>query len=125
MKQELKPCPFCGNTNPLVYEEPIDDKFSEWIVECDNHYCPCNPVAHDTYQSEEEAIQAWNKRAGEEKIGCAMERQDNGSEIEPDWVFCSHCGDVVIRSWLCPNYCPNCGAEVVIDKSASLQFEVG
>ena len=60
---------------------------------------------------------------GEEKIGCTMEREDNGSEVEPDWV-CSHCGDVVIRSWICPNYCPNCGAEVVIDKSASLQFEV-
>ena len=117
MTTELKPCPFCGGL-------PISEYDSDWgtVVKC----ASCGgmmverPYLH-VYESG--VVKAWNTRAGEEKIGCTMEREDNGSEVEPDWV-CSHCGDVVIRSWVCPNYCPNCGAEVVIDKSASLQFEV-
>ena len=106
MITELKPCPFCGGK---AKHRVMDDGY---------HYVICNGdckvmPATLRYGSEVEAILVWNTRAGEEeKAVCAMEREDNGSEVEPDWV-CSHCGDVVIRSWVCPNYCPGCGARVI------------
>lgn len=81
---KLKPCPHCGNNN-LEFTDMHD------LEECgnfDTDSCPCNeyePPGHCAYKSvvcsvqkggcgassgyyltEEEAAEAWNKRAGEE-----------------------------------------------------------
>ena len=58
MKQ-LLPCPFCG-------KEPEIDKYKikglmHWDVSCMNDYCLVH-VETDYFESEEEAIGAWNKR---------------------------------------------------------------
>ena len=53
---ELKPCPFCGNT-PMLRNDA-----GEWRVECSGPECDCLPSTW-WYESEEEAIEAWNRRA--------------------------------------------------------------
>jgi Lar family restriction alleviation protein len=59
MKQ-LLPCPFCG-------KEPEIDKYKikgimHWNVGCMNDHCLVH-VETDDFESKDEAIGAWNKRA--------------------------------------------------------------
>jgi hypothetical protein len=51
---ELKPCPFCGNTEPLVMGAS-----DGWYVVCDMPETCCVKSGYDT---REEAIAAWNRR---------------------------------------------------------------
>lgn len=59
---KLKPCPFCGGKAHIrcimVFERP-------WFPECEDERC----IAGDTgvsFSTEEEAEEAWNRRAGEQ-----------------------------------------------------------
>lgn len=66
--KELRRCPFCGNENLVVLEESTDSEIYENIINyavcCDFHRGGCG--ATSGYRiSEEEAIEAWNKRARE------------------------------------------------------------
>lgn len=54
---KLKSCPFCGET-PVVHH-PID---ATYYIECINSGCSCLPETW-YYDTEEEAIEAWNRRA--------------------------------------------------------------
>lgn len=56
---ELKPCPYCGNY-PLLRQDA-----SEWRVECIGEGCECLPSTW-FYDTKEEAIEAWNRRAADE-----------------------------------------------------------
>lgn len=49
---ELKPCPFCGETNLFVEEEDWG-----WVV-----YCGSCPAFMDGLNSKEEVIDKWNTR---------------------------------------------------------------
>lgn len=51
---ELKPCPFCGSTAIRRWGE--QDNIIPWI-QCEN----CM-VSTGTYETKEEAIEAWNRR---------------------------------------------------------------
>ena len=67
---ELKPCPFCGNEKLVILEESTDSEIYENIINyavcCDFHRGGCG--ATSGYRiSEEEAIEAWNKRVGEQE----------------------------------------------------------
>ena len=53
MKNELKPCPFCGST-----EIKVDDDQGFYFVYCDQ--CVCETAK---YVTEDKAIEAWNRRA--------------------------------------------------------------
>lgn len=54
-EQKLKPCPFCGSTDIFVYHSYVD-----YSVRCRNCL-----VRRGEFETEEEAIAAWNKRAGD------------------------------------------------------------
>lgn len=55
---KLKPCPFCGNENLLLFQ--IND--TEWVVKCEN--CDAwGPERDFRY----DAAVAWNMRKGEKE----------------------------------------------------------
>ena len=55
---ELKPCPFCGDIDPDIEELSINGLFiGSYCVECFN----CHAKT-DYFDTEEEAIEAWNRR---------------------------------------------------------------
>ena len=56
---ELKRCPFCGGKADLVL------KGGSYMVKCRS--CPAAVITQYVHQTEEEAIEAWNRRAEDEK----------------------------------------------------------
>lgn len=91
---ELKPCPFCGGE--ARYTEKSRFHIG-WV------YCPGCGAASGYYNTEAEAIAAWNTRAEQT---CHTERSD--------CFECSECA--FFDAYAAPsdfNYCPNCGAKVV------------
>lgn len=63
MTIELKPCPFCGSKGEINYREGLE----AWVVECSNHFCMASYMIGMDYDTEEEAIEAWNRRVADEK----------------------------------------------------------
>lgn len=61
---KLKPCPFCGNENPTLAEirSWVVGNFV-WFVGCENEGCYFGDSLGETFDSKEEAIEAWNKRS--------------------------------------------------------------
>lgn len=57
---ELKPCPFCGSEANMLG----DYDYSNYHANCTNDECGCYWVA--CYETEQEAIEAWNRRAYED-----------------------------------------------------------
>ena len=55
-KEELKPCPFCGDSASLL--SGTEDHY----VICCNNECAAGLIAR-SFSSAEEAIDAWNRRA--------------------------------------------------------------
>ena len=73
--KELKPCPFCGNEKLIITtceELELCDNLEKcecipcYTVCCDFHQGGCG-AASGYRQTESEAIEAWNRRAGEQE----------------------------------------------------------
>ena len=75
---DLKPCPFCGGEaiaegRKIIgnYKSDREYSFVNWIVRCTNRKCFMSGLRMNAFWgeflTEEEAIEAWNRRAGEEK----------------------------------------------------------
>lgn len=108
----LLPCPFCGGKAEIHPSNDWDVTFtgSTFFAWCDK----CE-TRGDYYNTEAEAIAAWNTRV---ERTCKMEQM---SECQFDDIACSECG---VALWAfsmdmegegvlaTPNYCPNCGARV-------------
>ena len=62
MIPEIKPCPFCGSEGKLHHKRNL----GTWIVECSNNSCPASYMIGYDYDTQEEAIAAWNRRNGDE-----------------------------------------------------------
>jgi len=60
---ELKSCPFCGDKDPLVEADEVDDGMS--VVRCIGVRCG---IRVGFFMSEDEAITAWNTRADEAQV---------------------------------------------------------
>lgn len=68
-EQELRPCPFCGS--PAEIEHTWIPRSSECLAICSNPHCVAHNIEQDeqggwccdTYNSEADAIAAWNRRA--------------------------------------------------------------
>lgn len=66
-RPELKPCPFCGITDTCITKQTFDmdvDGSAVYRIQC-RSCLACAPWAG----SENRAIDAWNKRSGEDKSG--------------------------------------------------------
>lgn len=99
----LKPCPFCGGEASVKYVTSVAGVPDGYWISCDNDDCrddiECSTNAFDT---EVEAIAAWNHRA---ERTCRM--IDNGAEL-----CCSEC-DYRHSYDDEPKFCMGCGARVV------------
>ena len=58
---ELKPCPFCGSEAILREKKGL----GTWIVECLNGRCPASYMIGWDYDTQIEAIEAWNRRVND------------------------------------------------------------
>ena len=101
---KLLPCPFCGGEAEILTAESMNSGYLFGIM--------CNDCRSrgDVYDTEAEAIAAWNTRA---------ERTCRNEDDDPDaWFKCSECGlhsklEIMSGGYDIPAYCPNCGAKVV------------
>lgn len=55
---ELKRCPFCGSKAEIEHKRVLET----WIVQCSNQSCPASYMIGADYDTEGEAIEAWNRR---------------------------------------------------------------
>ena len=100
----LKPCPFCGGEAEMLTAESMNGGYLFGIM--------CNDCRSrgDVYDTEAEAIAAWNTRA-ERTCECVAEYAK--SPIDGKTIVlhrCSACNELM-RPHM--SYCPNCGAKVV------------
>lgn len=62
--KKLKPCPFCGGTaNAIQYTH-----YPKWVVGCSDDNCLGFSGLGWIYRSEQQAIEAWNKRYTEDDL---------------------------------------------------------
>ena len=64
MTEKLKPCPFCGAIPDIKRLHLSNHKISFSIV-CFNTNCFVKPMS-EWFNTEEKAIEAWNRRANNE-----------------------------------------------------------
>lgn len=57
----LKRCPFCGGEGMLEQKNGL----GTWIVQCSNNQCPASYMIGWDYDTEDEAVEAWNRRVNE------------------------------------------------------------
>lgn len=62
MENKLLPCPFCGQIKALICVPSDDNATIGWCVICDHTESGCG-AAGGFRETEEEAIEAWNRRA--------------------------------------------------------------
>lgn len=135
MSSELLPCPFCGGEAKTVLADtyPHRGMLHSWFVACKDSECGCELGFYGmdengtcgTYETEAEAIAAWNTRAATTIGQVAVEvvptkRTCKGESDMSEWV-CSECQCWIptgithenkkrVSAW---NFCPHCGAKVV------------
>lgn len=117
---DLKPCPFCGGKAEMLTAESMNGGYLFGIM--------CNDCRSrgDVYDTEAEAIAAWNSRVkppcgggycplcGAIERTCKQEERGWGTEGDHArvWLTCGHdCMVPTVQDL--PNYCPNCGAKVL------------
>lgn len=91
----LEPCPFCGGEAEMLTAESMHGGYLFGIM--------CNDCRSrgDVFDTEAEAIQAWNTRA-----------ERTCKNMWGVGFLCSRCGTAV-SGLNTINYCPNCGAKVI------------
>ena len=99
-KPELKPCPFCGGEALTIYW----DGSKTYSVGCVNTFV-CHGGTHTSkiYRTEQEAAEAWNRRA-----------EQTGEWLEDEYGYCrcSLCGYEHDDPETTTPYCPECGARM-------------
>lgn len=112
---ELKPCPFCGGEADCSNSRFIQYGRKKWAVEC-----PCCGVVSHFFDTEEEAIAAWNRRT--DNIDAVPAKHGWWEEVK-EWDFkardyfiagytCSCCGTWYFHPQDTFKHCPSCGAKM-------------
>jgi len=101
MSEKLKQCPFCGREAIMGIACHVHEDYA-FRVECRE----CKIVT-PFYDTEAEAIEAWNRRA---ERTAKVQELPRRSETSLDWEgICSNCG---AYTNLDMNYCFECGAKL-------------
>lgn len=110
MSEKLRPCGFCehGEARVIVVDEVTDAGCEEATVPLYAASCPYCGARGPMALSEDEAVEAWNRRA-ERTCRVVSAKECGGVGYAPG---CSECGWQMAGS-MWHNYCPNCGARVV------------
>jgi Lar family restriction alleviation protein len=67
MKNNIKPCPFCGGNNQTVMPHTFKGK-TEYLLFCQGNNAGCGVTMDGPgFKTPETVINAWNKRATTEK----------------------------------------------------------
>lgn len=110
MSEPTKRCPFCGSCIPVVviYPEP----YVGYEVECRD--CHAKTARYDT---EDEAVAAWNTRASLGSGTCELHDCDGSFSVVNRPVWRCDCGAFVTQytdasTYHKPRFCPNCGKAV-------------
>lgn len=64
--KELKPCPFCGSKKIIITDDCENSPYSNVCCCCDFNQGGCG-AASGYRSTATEAIEAWNRRAGEQE----------------------------------------------------------
>lgn len=101
----LLPCPFCGGEAETLTAESIHGGYLFGIM--------CNDCGSrgDVYDTEAEAVAAWNTRAERTCEEYGSVRVWQTCNIWSHELSCGHETDTLEKEP--PNYCPSCGAKVV------------
>lgn len=129
MIDKLKPCPFCGGEvktavitfDEKFYEPPYEAWYLEHtdIVAASEAHCPI-PTTDTFYDTEAEAIAAWNTRADDYRQAAEYWQrmyeeafaERTCKNISTTIFRCSEC-DAADFDYDKPSYCHGCGAKVV------------
>lgn len=129
---ELLPCPFCGGEAEILTAESMYGGNLYGVL------CDCCAGRTDVFDTEAEAIAAWNSRAERTCFADEVTHRDCKYSVNRGWrertcrieerngdLYCNACGEMVgtcdpaselyidgnmVELW---NYCPHCGARVV------------
>lgn len=114
---QLEPCPFCGGEAQVMHMDldSIEEGWQVWGVWCvdDLHAEEHGGYQHghyiDNYDTEAEAIEAWNTRH-ERTCKCVAEYAQSPFDGKQIVLHrCSACHKLMRPTM---PYCPNCGAKV-------------
>lgn len=105
---ELKPCPFCGSSLDIFFEDSYKARLGCYCAELRCFRCGASIHGHGNTKevSEDHARHRWNTRA-ERTCHIKWDKE----------LFCFVCDSCDYISMMAPDsrptYCPNCGAKVV------------
>lgn len=111
-KSELLPCPFCGGEAEILTAESMNGGYLFGIM--------CNDCRSrgDVYDTEAEAVAAWNTRAELGSGTCEWnlsEKRPNAKGDDYVYGYETECG--CRHTWwpdTLPSYCPSCGKKVKV-----------
>ena len=131
VREQLRPCPFCGG-GPVwdYYTVGVwDESEDRWNVSCDT----CGITFEEGFKTRKEAFEAWNRRtetasdtlmrvfAYDATCGVCDKRKERTAKVidksvgrlsisDFDWIGkCEKCGNEIQYSF---DFCPYCGAEL-------------
>lgn len=105
MTDKLLPCPFCGGETRMAHTTQLWEPRKSYWAKCSS----CH-MSGRHYQTEAEAIAAWNTRA---ERTCRWE-YPQGVNGWVGYMVCSSCGEKYDETVTdTARYCPNCGARIV------------
>ncbi len=108
---KLKPCPFCGNTNPIIQRRYVAQSKSIYAVQC--RKCYARMVFLDRKYK---AIEAWNRRIEKESplpVEYEADGYDDNGNLNYYTAYCPNCrNEYEVDYDYHDNYCRKCGQKL-------------